>query len=131
VIHRYKATLTGYLRRHFAYARYRVYGPRLNLYPADRWLSLQVALTLLSFSLLIASGILKVIGFTSTYGNPIQLAVASLIIALGTLIPVTIRRFITHKDPRLVIYPGVAYLRNLVGAFGYGIGLIAKTFTPK
>lgn len=131
VIHRYKRSLAGYLKRHFAYARYRVYGPRLNLYPADRWLSLQVALTVLSFGLFIASGVLKYLGFTSPYGNPVGLAVLALTFALAALLPVTIQRWITHRDSALVLYPGVAYLRNLVGAVGYGIGLVAKTFTPK
>ncbi|MCD6310145.1 MAG: glycosyltransferase, partial [Candidatus Eremiobacteraeota bacterium] len=37
VIHHYKPSFIGYLKRQFAYARYRAHLKRTSLYPADRW----------------------------------------------------------------------------------------------
>lgn len=127
VLHRYKSTLRGYLSRHFAYARYRVYGPRLNLYPADRWLSVQVATCALSFTLFILSALAPLYDLAST--SVIAMIAAAL--AFVAVIPVTLQRFRIHKDPALLLYPSVAYLRNLVGALGYVMGLFEKSFKSK
>jgi glycosyltransferase involved in cell wall biosynthesis len=111
--HHFKPTFKGYLKRQYAYARYRVH-ERIALYPADRFLAGNVlicGLSVLSLVLL-----------------PWHVWLPVLLLSLAILlqIPATIRLWKDKKDPILSLYPFIIVLRNVVGMVGYGIGIINK-----
>jgi glycosyltransferase involved in cell wall biosynthesis len=126
--HHYKATLAGYLKRHFAYARYRVYIPTLELYRSDRWLAFHVTLAALSLiSPLLISALSVVAENRVTTTHFTIFTITPLTIAILALIPVSVSRFLKHRDLAILLYPLVVYLRNLVAAPAYALGLIEKT----
>jgi glycosyltransferase involved in cell wall biosynthesis len=111
--HHFKPTLKEYLKRQYAYARYRVH-ERVALYPADRFLAVNVlicGLAVFSFVLL-----------------PWRVWPPVFLLALALLlqIPGTFRLFRDKKDSVLYLYPFILILRNVVGMIGYGIGMVNK-----
>ena len=126
VRHHYKATAWSYIRRQYAYARFRVHNEVLDLYPADRFLAAHVFLAALA-TLLIA---LAPLGLLLT-GTPRLAAFttgpALLLLAFLLQLPQAFGLLISRGDAAALLYPPVILLRNIVGAFGYGIGLIMKT----
>src|SRR5579883_2283535 len=124
--HHYKTTLTGYLRRQWSYARYRVHNEVLDLYPADRWLALHVALSALGIAFLVAGGAVAFVALPVAEG----LLLAGVLLVVLELVCQTrgageiLAR--TKDLPVALAYPPVHLARNLVGAVGYAFGAIAK-----
>jgi len=112
-LHHFKPTFKGYLKRQYSYARYRVH-ERLALYPADRFLALNVFICGLSvISLLL-------IPFMA------WLPAALLSLSILLQLPATFKLLKIKRDSVLCLYPFVIVIRNIVGVFGYGIGIINK-----
>ena len=112
-LHHFKPTFKGYLKRQYSYARYRVH-ERLALYPADRFLALNVFICGLSaLSLLL-------IPFTT------RLPVTLLLLSIILQFPTTFKLLKMKRDSVLYLYPFIIVIRNIVGVFGYGIGVINK-----
>ncbi|MCA8921016.1 MAG: hypothetical protein KDD82_04360, partial [Planctomycetes bacterium] len=126
VKHHYKTTLFGYLRRQYAYARYRVHNEVLDLYPADRFLALHVGLCALA-----AGGLCAVpLGFVLP--PPLNLVAFSagpglLGLALLAQTPRALHYVVSRRDPVALLYPPVIVVRNVLGALGYAVGLGMKT----
>lgn len=126
VRHHYKTSLGAYIKRQYAYARYRVYNEVLDLYPADRFLAAHVALAALA-----AAG-LAVAPLGLLCPPPLQWVVVSvgpglLGLAIVLQTPTALKLLVERRDPAALLYPPVIVARNVVGAFGYGVGLIMKT----
>ncbi|MBI3582634.1 MAG: glycosyltransferase [Nitrospinae bacterium] len=112
-LHHFKPTFKGYLKRQYSYARYRVH-ERLALYPADRFLALNVFICGLSaLSLLL-------IPFIA------WLPAALLSLSILLQFPTTFKLLKMKRDSVLYLYPFIIVIRNIVGVFGYGIGVINK-----
>ncbi len=129
VRHHYKATFFAYLRRQYAYARYRVHNEILDLYPADRFLALHVALAALAVALCAVAPA----GLWLRQSEP-QLGLALLatgpaLLALALLLqtPRGLGIVFARSDPAGLLYAPVIVLRNVIGAFGYAVGLVMKT----
>lgn len=125
VRHHYKTTLLGFLRRHWAYARYRSHNVGLTLYPADRALAGHVALAALG-----ALG-LALAPFFWLLPPPLAalvlLAGPALLALAGLLqVPRAIMVAVTRRDPAALLLPPVLVLRNVVGAAGYAVGRVRK-----
>ncbi|MEZ6188463.1 MAG: glycosyltransferase [Planctomycetota bacterium] len=125
VKHHYKTTLLGYLRRQYAYARYRVHNEILDLYPADRFLALNVALCAA------AAGACCAAPFGVLLPPPWNVVVITtgpslLGLALLAQTPRALRYAIGRKDPIALLYPPVVVTRNVIGAVGYAVGLGMK-----
>jgi glycosyltransferase involved in cell wall biosynthesis len=129
--HHYKTTFVAYLRRQYAYARFRVHNEVLDLYPSDRWLAVHVAISGLAFALLVA-GAASVAFVPEAYRIPVALAgpatlALALLLEAGAALEI-LRR--TH-DPVALAYPFVLVVRNVVGATGYAVGVLAKASGKK
>jgi glycosyltransferase involved in cell wall biosynthesis len=112
-LHHFKPTFNGYLKRQYSYARYRVH-ERLALYPADGFLALNVLICGLSaISLLLIPFI-------------VWLPAALLLLSILLQLPATFKLLKIKRDSVLYFYPFVIVIRNIVGVFGYGIGIINK-----
>jgi glycosyltransferase involved in cell wall biosynthesis len=123
--HHYKTSLWGYLRRQYAYARFRVHNRILDLYPADRFLAAHVALCALGAALTV----LAPFGFLLpppwnlvAFG----LGPALLAVALAVEAPQALRIALERGDWAGLLHPQVILLRNLIGAAGYGVGWVRK-----
>ncbi|MBI4377739.1 MAG: glycosyltransferase, partial [Nitrospinae bacterium] len=86
--HHYKPTFTGYLKRQYSYARYRVH-ERLALYPADRLLALNV--------LICGISALSILIFPFISWLPAALIILSILLQL----PATFKLFKIKRDPIL------------------------------
>lgn len=117
--HHYKQTVIHYLKRQYAYALYRMHVKQLILYPADRWLSINVAFCSLAFISLIATPFIPLLpaGMFAT--------------ALLCQLPATYRIWREKRDKSLFLYPPVLVLRNIIAAIGYGVGLLKKIFQKR
>lgn len=126
VRHHYKTSLLGFLRRQWAYARYRVHNEVLDLYPADRFLALHVALAALACALCVCApaGALLPAGPART--GALLMGPALLLLALLLQLPRTLALLVRHRDPALLLWPPVAVVRNVIGAAGYAVGLGMK-----
>ncbi len=125
VRHHYKATLWQYLRRQYAYARFRVHNRVLDLYPSDRFLAVRVSLCALGAALTVMAP------FGFLLPPPWNLVAfglgpALLGIALAIEAPQAMRIVFGRGDPAGLLHPPVIVLRNLVGAVGYAIGWARK-----
>lgn len=123
--HHYKTTLLGFLRRHWAYARYRVHNPSLDLYPADRALAAHVALAALG-----ALGV-ALAPFFWLLPPPLAalvLAAGPALLTLAALlqVPRALRLALGRRDAAALLLPPVLVLRNVVGAAGYAVGAARK-----
>jgi len=114
VKHHYKTTLAHYLRRQYAYARFRPHEKRLVLYPADRLLAANVGLCLAALA--------------SVCLLPFWPAVTGLLWAtvLAMQVPAAARIWAREGDWAAALHPLVVVARNMVGGVGYGVGLWAK-----
>jgi len=112
--HHYKARLPDYLRRQYAYARYRMYVSNLELYPADRFLMYNVGFTALALLSLILV----------PFRPQVTIAMFALVIMLQ--LPQGCRLWTKHKDWVLILYPWVMLARNMVAVFGYTIGNLRR-----
>jgi glycosyltransferase involved in cell wall biosynthesis len=128
VRHHYKATFFAYLRRQYAYARFRVHNEVLDLYPADRFLALHVALAALAFALCVASAPLWL-----SLQSDLQVAQAAAgagpaLMALALLLqsPRGLGIVFRRGDLAGLLYAPVIVLRNIIGAIGYAVGLLMK-----
>ena len=127
VRHHYKTSLPAFLRRQWAYARYRVHNEVLDLYPADRFLALHVALAALAAAAAAAAPL----GLLLPPG-PSRLAAfgaGPALFALALLLPVprALALLARHRDAAALLWPPVAVVRNVIGACGYAVGLLMKT----
>jgi glycosyltransferase involved in cell wall biosynthesis len=127
VRHHYKTTFAAYLRRQFAYARYRVHNEVLDLYPEDRWLALHVAIAGIALALLFVGPL----AFALTPDPTLRLAglvvgPALLLLALALELPAAASVWKRTGDSVALAYPIVLVFRNVVGAFGYALGLFMK-----
>ena len=127
VRHHYKTTLSGYMRRQYAYARYRVHNEVLDLYPADRFLALHVALAAAAAggcAVLTPLGLLVPgpLGWTLVALGPGLLGAA-----LALQVPHALRLLRERRDPAALLYPPLIVTRNVIGAAGYAVGLAMKT----
>jgi glycosyltransferase involved in cell wall biosynthesis len=126
VKHHYKSTFSEYLKRHFAYARYRVFAQHMALYPADVWLSMQVGLAGLG---LLTPALAFVYFLAAPQTDRLLLIGFSLIpalLAMIVLVPIAILRLLTHRDPATLLYVPVAFVRNLIASIGTTIGLLER-----
>lgn len=122
--HHYKTTLLGFLRRHWAYARYRVHNDALDLYPADRALAAHVALAALGALALALAPLFWLLPppFAAlVLAGPALLALAALL-----QVPRAVRFALERRDPAALLLPPVLVVRNVVGAVGYGVGAVRK-----
>ena len=110
--HHYKARLTDYLRRQYAYARYRMYVNNLELYPADKFLMYNVGFTGLALLSLVLV----------PFYPQVTIAMFALVVVLQ--LPQAYRLWAKHKDWVLMFYPLVMLARNIVAVFGYTIGIL-------
>lgn len=126
VRHHYKTSLAGFLRRQWAYARFRVHNEVLDLYPADRFLAVHVALAALACALTVAAplGLLWPAGPLRT--GVLAAGPGLLVLALLLQLPRTIALLLRHRDPAALLWPPVALIRNVIGALGYAVGLAMK-----
>lgn len=125
VRHHYKTSLTGFLRRSWAYARFRVHNEATALYPADRWLAAHVGLAAL------AGAALALAPFFWLLPPPLAalvLLAGPLLLALALLLqaPRALALLASRRDPAALLWPPVAVARNLVGAAGYAVGWATK-----
>lgn len=125
VRHHYKTSLWSYLRRQYAYARFRVHNRVLDLYPADRFLAAHVFLCALAalLSALAPLGMLL--------PEPARLAASALgpvLLGLALLVevPQALRVVFGRHDWAGLFHPQVIFLRNLIGATGYAVGFVRK-----
>ncbi|MBI3723483.1 glycosyltransferase [bacterium] len=125
--HHYKTTFPAYLRRQFAYARFRVHNEVLDLYPADRWLAVHVALSALAAAVLAV----EIVALPFLRGSLFAACAASGPIALGLAlaieVPAALAILARTHDPAALLYPPVVFVRNVVGAVGYALGLLLET----
>ncbi|MCX5694127.1 MAG: glycosyltransferase [Candidatus Omnitrophica bacterium] len=112
-IHHFKSTLLGFLKRQYAYARYRVFLPKAELYPLDRWFLLN---TLLTGMCILTLAI-----------RPLTIFILFLFLLLTLQIGFACILLKIKKDPAIILYPLISILRNIVVVFGISIGLINKT----
>lgn len=126
VKHHYKTTLFSYLRRQYAYARYRVHNEILDLYPADRFLALHVALCALACAALCAAPLGLLFEGTPRWAL-FAAGPALLVLALLGQAPRALHYVTSRKDPIALLYPPVIFVRNVLGALGYAVGLLMKT----
>ena len=117
VLHHYKAAFMHYLGRNFSYALYRIYVCNACLYPADRFLIFNVAL---SAVFIVSFFFIKIFIWA-----PVCFFVLLFIVHL----PLTIKLWYLKKDPALAVYPAVAVIRNIVAVAGLTVG-IAKKYSP-
>ena len=115
-VHRYKSTIIGYLARQYAYARYRPFLKGQILYPRDRNIALQIALT----GLLAASVPLA-------WSAPV-VPIAVLVIVLGVQVPMFTAMWKRYRDRALIVLPLAMILRNLAGIAGLVHGYARKLF---
>ena len=114
VIHHYKTSFFDYLKRQYAYARYRAHLTRTNLYPADRWVGAGVFLAALFWlSILLA------------WKWPLLPVGLFILMIVVNTIP-TVKLFMEKKDPALILNPLVITLRNMVVAVGIPLGMVMK-----
>jgi glycosyltransferase involved in cell wall biosynthesis len=111
-IHHFKSTLLSFLKRQYAYARYRVFLKERELYPLDRWFLLNILLT----GMCILSLVIK----------PIAIFISFLVFLFIMQAGVAFVLLKMKKDPVILLYPVIAILRNIVAVFGISIGLINK-----
>lgn len=126
VRHHYKTTLPHYLRRQWAYARYRVHNEILDLYPSDRFLALHVGLAAMASAgcvVLTPVGVLipGPAGWALAAIGPAMLGAA-----LALQVPHALRILVTKRDPAALLYPPLIVSRNVIGAWGYAAGVCAK-----
>jgi cellulose synthase/poly-beta-1,6-N-acetylglucosamine synthase-like glycosyltransferase len=112
--HHFKPTFIEYLKRQYAYAFYRMHVRQLILYPADKWLSVNVAFCSLAFISLALIPFYPIV--------PAGMFVAAFLLQ----IPTTYRLWKVKRDSALLVYPPVVIVRNILGAIGYAAGLFAK-----
>lgn len=124
--HHYKTTFLAYLRRQWSYARFRVHNEVLDLYPSDRFLAVHVGIAGLAIGL-------SVVGAASAPLAPPEwrwacVAAGPVLLALAVVlqVPSALQVLARTKDPAALAYPPVLVLRNIVGAFGYFAGVLAK-----
>ncbi|RKY71955.1 MAG: hypothetical protein DRQ14_06615 [Candidatus Latescibacterota bacterium] len=113
--HHYKPRFFSYLKRNYAYARYRPY-VKGDLYPADRFLRYNVGfcgLAVASLALL-----------PRHPWVPFLLIPAALLLQ----VPVALKMWRRHGDPACFIYPFIAFVRNIVASVGYVWGIICLRF---
>ena len=124
VRHHYKTTLLGFLRRHWAYARYRVHNPSLDLYPADRALAAHVALAALGA---LGAALAPLFWLLPPPLSALVLAGPALRALAALLqVPRALRFAIGRHDAAALLLPPVLVLRNVVGAAGYAVGAMRK-----
>jgi len=114
--HHFKPTVIQYLKRQYAYALYRLHVKQLILYPADKWLSINVALCSLALTSLIFAPFIPLL--------PAGMFAGALLYQL----PATFRLWGEKRDKALLLYPPIVILRNILAAIGYGAGLLKKLF---
>jgi len=112
--HHYKARFPDYLRRQYAYARYRMYVNNLALYPADRFLMYNVGLTALAVLSLVLV----------PFRPRVTITMFAFVVVLQ--LPQASRLWAEHKDWVLIFYPLVILARNMVAVFGYTIGILRR-----
>ncbi|MBL4850564.1 MAG: glycosyltransferase [Planctomycetes bacterium] len=126
VRHHYKTTGLGYLKRQWAYARYRVHNEDLDLYPADRFLAAHVALAALASACTLTMTPIGI--FVPGPGGWVLKGAGPSLFGLALLLqtPQAIRILIERRDPAALLYPPVIVARNVVGAWGYAVGVVQK-----
>ncbi|MGE0709762.1 MAG: glycosyltransferase family 2 protein [Planctomycetota bacterium] len=126
VRHHYKTTLPGYLRRQWAYARYRVHNEVLDLYPSDRFLALHVALAGLASGCVLALTPLGLLVPGPAGWVLIGVGPALGATALLLQVPEALRFLRERRDPAALLYPPLVVARNAIGAWGYAVGFGMK-----
>ena len=114
VYHHYKPSLMGYLRRQFAYARYRPFLKSLHALPKDLQISLQ----------LLATG-LSLVCLPVVLVTPLPL-VATLICLFCLQCPIVAWAYRNKNDPVVLAFFPVLYARNVAGGLGLALGLVRK-----
>ncbi|MDP8256476.1 MAG: glycosyltransferase [Candidatus Alcyoniella australis] len=114
VRHHYKGSFLDYLKRQYAYARFRPFLRNLHLYKRDVWISLQLVLTLATLAALVLAWI--------TPWPFVGLLIATLL----SSVPPAIRVFAKHRDPVLLVFPLVMPARNVAGLLGLARGYWAR-----
>jgi len=119
--HHYKPTVFLFLKRTYAYALFRPALKIAALYPYDRVIQAQILilaalpfllLSFLFFDQLIIPSLLAIIYFIST-------------------LPPVVWTLKNKKDPIILLYPLIGFLRNIVAILGLTIGFLKAIFPPK
>lgn len=128
VRHHYKTTFLAYLRRQYAYARFRVHNEVLDLYPQDRWLAVHVGIAGLAVAaLVLGPACLAFVQDDRARLAALAVGPALLALALVLELPAAAEVWGRTQDPVALAYPLVLVFRNVVGAFGYAVGLLMKS----
>jgi glycosyltransferase involved in cell wall biosynthesis len=110
--HHFKATLLSFLNRQYAYARYRVFLQKTQLYPLDKWFLLNILLT----GMWILTLVIK----------PLTIFILFFLLLLILQAGFAFMLLKIKKDPTIILYPLISILRNIVVVFGISMGLINK-----
>ncbi|MDD5626973.1 MAG: glycosyltransferase [Patescibacteria group bacterium] len=115
--HHYKPTLSAFLKRSYAYARFRPYLKGITPYPYDYIIKLQIVLAFLIPVILL---------FAVIFNDPLLFFgcfLFAVLYLLSTLPPMiwTLRR---KNDRVMLLYPAISILRNNVALLGLGVGVL-------
>ncbi len=120
--HHYKPTLKSFLKRSWAYAYYRPYLQGSASYSYDNIIQIQLLIILLGFF-----SIFLIYTLTITYYVLLILIAAYLLLTLPPLVW-TLKR---KRDPVILLYPFVSFLRNCVALAALVSGTFAKNYKTK
>jgi len=120
--HHYKPTLKSFLKRSWAYAYYRPYLQGSASYSYDNIIRIQLLIICLGFF-----SIFLVYTLAITYYVLLILIVAYLLLTLPPLLW-TLKR---KRDPVILLYPFVSFLRNCVALAALTFGTFAKNYKTK
>jgi GT2 family glycosyltransferase len=127
VAHHWKTTVLGYLRRMYAYARFRVHNQSLELYPADRSLAIHVAVSALAIAVTCAGALAALLLDGMPRVAAATAGPALLALALLLEVPASLSLATEKRDAAALLFPPVLLVRNVVSAIGYAIGVLMKT----
>ncbi len=122
--HHYKPTLSAFLKRSYAYARFRPHLHDISLYPYDHIIKFQIILVSLTAPILLLTIIL----------NSSLLFILFLICSISYFLltlPPVIWTLKNRKDLVMLLYPAISILRNSVALLGLGVGILEYRRTLK
>ena len=114
VRHHYKGSFWSYLKRQYAYARYRPFLQNLHLYERDVTISMQLGLSLLTIANL-ALLPLSVWPF-----------LVMLLLTFLSSLPVAVPIYKQKRDNVMLLFPFVMFGRSIAGLMGLARGYLAK-----
>jgi hypothetical protein len=116
VWHHFKGTLWGYIKRQYAYARFRPFLKRKIVYGPDKNISAQILVTAFGAAMVPVAAV-------SVW--PLAATLAAL---LGLMTPITLELYREKRDKVLFLMPVMLFCRNIAGILGLAAGLYEKHF---